>query len=130
MAPGPAALRSGCPSWREEKVMPKATVAGASEADPDGVCRTFEPLDVQHGGEQPPVAEGDYSESGGGASSAGNSSSASTETPDSNSPGSDQPRPQTAPSAEPTSPRESMDGSDAASQTTTSTTGSGTTSRS
>lgn len=109
--------------------MPKATVAGPSHADEDGVCRTFEPLEVQHGGEEPPVAQGDYSEDEGGVPSAGSSSSASTETPSSSSSGSDQPLRPTAPSAEMSSPQESTDDSGADSPTTTPTTESDTTSQ-
>lgn len=109
--------------------MPKATVAGASIADEDGVCRTFEPLPVQHGGEEPPVAEGDsVEEEGGETPSAGNSSLESSPTPGQSSLTSDQPPRLTAPSAEQSSAPEQTPDSDAASPTTTSTTESGTTS--
>jgi len=102
--------------------MPKATVAGASIADADGVCRTFEPLDVQHGGDEPPVVEGDYVE-GGEQSSAGNSSSESTDKPVTNSTTSGEPLPPTAPTTESPSPQTQTDTFGVGS-TSTSTTGS------
>lgn len=106
--------------------MPKATVAGGSVADEDGVCRTFEPLPVQHGGEEPPVAVGDYEEGGDGVS-AGNSSSESTETPEKSSTTSDELLPLPAPTTESPSPQTPQDTS-GADTTITSTTESDTTS--
>lgn len=114
--------------------MPKATVAGASVADEDGVCRTFEPLPVQHGGAQPPVATGDYElvavgdyEERGEGVSAGNSSSGSIETPGKSSLSSSEPHLPPVPTTESPSPQTPQDAS-GADTTTTSTTESGTTS--
>lgn len=105
--------------------MPKATVAGASVADADGVCRTFEPLAVQVGQADEAPAEQD----GGESPSAGSNSSESGAPDEKNSNTSGEPPLSPAPTTENPSPQDPTANS-AADTTNGSTTASATTSRS